>query len=538
VTAMVQRSFAGGEISSSLQARADLTRYQTGLRISENGTIKSDGGWQNRPGTVVVAETKNSGATRLIEWEYNDDDLTYVLELGDFYMRFHRGGVPVTVDTADAWSSLTNYLAGDIVVVAGVAYVCILANTNHTPANATYWYALTDNILEIPTPWAVADLAALKYIQDASLMKFTHKDYEIYDLTRRSHTAWALTPVAAPNNSWGVPRIATPTNITFSHSTGTPVNLGAGNGVFYPITAVSADGEESFGQNPAKGLTAPATSSDPMGIAWDAVSGARGYNVYRLDSNGLGFLGFTTNTAFTDYGTFVQDTTETPPEQRLEFFNTHGFYPSAACFYQQRLILANFKNYDGAVTGVPANFIQGIYASIIGQYHNFVRKFPILVTNSLRFELKSEKVQGVKHLLNFGKLLVFTDSGEWVMRGDANGILRAGEENPDQLSANGASDIPPLKVNTNVLYVQKQGNIVREIGYEQLSGGRDGYKNADLTAMAKHLFKGRTIVSWAYQKTPHSIIWIVFDDGEMAGVTYVKGRGDPRLPPPQYRWDH
>lgn len=38
-----------------------------------------------------------------------------------------------------AWSGATAYVAYDIVSVGGSSYICILANTNQTPPNATYW---------------------------------------------------------------------------------------------------------------------------------------------------------------------------------------------------------------------------------------------------------------------------------------------------------------------------------------------------------------------------------------------------------------
>ncbi len=43
-----------------------------------------------------------------------------------------------------AWSSSTAYLPFDVVTLAGSSYVCILANTNQTPPNATYWNVLAE----------------------------------------------------------------------------------------------------------------------------------------------------------------------------------------------------------------------------------------------------------------------------------------------------------------------------------------------------------------------------------------------------------
>ena len=41
-----------------------------------------------------------------------------------------------------AWSATASYVVGDIVSRTGVAYICILANTNQAPPNATYWIAI------------------------------------------------------------------------------------------------------------------------------------------------------------------------------------------------------------------------------------------------------------------------------------------------------------------------------------------------------------------------------------------------------------
>ncbi|MGY4370744.1 hypothetical protein ACVW1A_006809 [Bradyrhizobium sp. LB1.3] len=42
-----------------------------------------------------------------------------------------------------AWSwGATAYAAGDVVTLSGSSYVCVLAHTNHTPPNVTYWQLL------------------------------------------------------------------------------------------------------------------------------------------------------------------------------------------------------------------------------------------------------------------------------------------------------------------------------------------------------------------------------------------------------------
>ncbi len=47
-----------------------------------------------------------------------------------------------TASFYEEWSGTTAYLGGDITTQTGVAYLCILAHTNHVPPNPTYWLPL------------------------------------------------------------------------------------------------------------------------------------------------------------------------------------------------------------------------------------------------------------------------------------------------------------------------------------------------------------------------------------------------------------
>lgn len=58
-----------------------------------------------------------------------------------------------------AWSSSTAYVTGDKVMSASVAYLCVLAHTNHIPPNATYWDQI--NLKWDFGQWTVGDGAAV-----------------------------------------------------------------------------------------------------------------------------------------------------------------------------------------------------------------------------------------------------------------------------------------------------------------------------------------------------------------------------------------
>jgi hypothetical protein len=48
----------------------------------------------------------------------------------------------------------------------------------------------------------------------------------------------------------------------------------------------------------------------------------------------------------------------------------------------------------------------------------------------------------------------------------------------------------------------------------------DGYRTRDVAIFSTHLFEGRTVVSWAYQRVPYSVVWCVMDDGKALALTW------------------
>lgn len=146
-TPLLQPSFTGGELSPSLYARVDLARYGTSLRTCKNFLIRPWGGVANRPGFGYVGEVKDSAdRTRLVPFIYSTE-VSYVLEVGDQYMRFLANG----------------------------AYV----ESGGVP-------------VEIATPWALADVFDLKFTQSADVMFFAHPGYPTQRLSRTGATTFVL----------------------------------------------------------------------------------------------------------------------------------------------------------------------------------------------------------------------------------------------------------------------------------------------------------------------------------------------------------
>lgn len=493
MTTVIQRSFSGGELTPSLYARTDIAKYSTSLRTQRNMMTKRSGGSENRPGTKFVIEVKDSSKTvRLIPFIFNDAQ-TYVLEFGEEYMRVHRNGANITVSGVSAWLIGTAYVIGDLVVDVGVNYYCILGHTGQQPPNATYWYALTGTIYEIPTPYSEGDLSTLQYKQSADVITIDHPSYDPKELARTADTTWIL------SDATFAPSVTTPANVTVS-------GTGGANTYVYHVTALDPEtGEESLAGTKSQGsLTAP--SSNDHTIGWDVISGINEYNVY-LELNGVaGFLGVAGTNSYVN-SSDTPDTTETPPTTRNPFSGSNN-RPATGTYHQQRNIHAGSNN-------AP----ETVEMSRSSNFNNFTRSSPIQADDAITFTTAiSGQVNRVKHLIVLGKLIIMTSGGEIVAKGNNDGILLPDQINLEQFSYYGSGDIAPLLIGSTALFLQARSSIVRDLVNDSI----EGYTSDDLTVFSSHLFDNFTIVDWSYQQNPNSIVWAVRSDGTLLGFTYVR----------------
>jgi len=108
--------------------------YRDGVYVFDRGTESS-----SREGTVNWLVAGGEGGQVRLSYMANRDDNPLTDSLYDLYISatgFTIFGLP---ESQGAWSAVTAYAVGDLVSSGGNLYVCILANTNHVPPNATYW---------------------------------------------------------------------------------------------------------------------------------------------------------------------------------------------------------------------------------------------------------------------------------------------------------------------------------------------------------------------------------------------------------------
>lgn len=340
-----------------------------------------------------------------------------------------------------------------------------------------------------------SDLREFQSVQDilagAVVRSFVHQEYPPFYLARSDHNDWDKSSILfratiSPPN---------PTN-----------NGAAGSAHVWVVTSVGAiNFEESVASIATASADTPSTN-DPITISWLGVPGAGSYNVYRYQYGVPSFIGSTESTSFVDDG-IIGDVTVNPPEQ-VGFDLSDAVYPGVIARHQQRGIYAS-----------PTDFPLDVKCSRVGTPNSFPRRIPLLDDESISFSLLGGNDSVIRHIIGLRRLVILTDQGEWIAEGDAAGILLPGVVNLNQHSANGSDTLAPLIANNSVIYLQSGGSIVRDLGFDLQV---DGYKGNDLSVFASHLFEGHTIIDWAYQKKPHSVVWAVRDDGVLLGLTYIR----------------
>lgn len=118
----LQPSFAGGEISPSLYARTDSAVYGSWLKTARNFYVHPQGGASNRPGTAFMGEAKFSGkACRIMPFILGEEE-SYVLELGDKYLRVYTSSGRVLDEDGDPYEIVTPYGAHELAALNSTQY--------------------------------------------------------------------------------------------------------------------------------------------------------------------------------------------------------------------------------------------------------------------------------------------------------------------------------------------------------------------------------------------------------------------------------
>jgi hypothetical protein len=640
----IQTSFTSGEIAPNLYARTDLAKYKIGAALLRNWYVDYRGGASTRAGTRFLAFCAGQtnitppngplaflpGRPRLLPFIIAEED-AYFCEFGNEYIRFYQFGAPLlataktitgvtTASPAVITSAAHGYSNGDTIQISGAniiglnnTWIVSAVTTNtfevtlapgnsaQTPFSSAGLPAFTGTaqaakVITLASPYALADLALLKYSQSADIMTIVHPNYPPQQLTLDAGV-FSLVPLTTGTSQ------DPPTNlVATSPSTTNPDYC-----YCYVVTAISLDGKsESLPSTPILHhyTILDETKGYVIGLTWAAgVAPTSVYNIYKGGpyddrvSTGpatiFGFIGQAQSTTFQD-NNIAPDFSKTPPLygdpisggqfESVIVVSGGGGYPSDGSWTGYiPLTITNTgggigsgaqgfatTNYSGVVTGafftdfgqnyvageytisagsggatftssvsdpvavypgVTTNFQQRqvfagstakpetIFLSETGDYSNFNQSIIVQDKDAISEDISTSEVNRVTGLMNVAYgLLTFTTGGIYLLSGGSpSAAVTPSSITNNAQASNGASDLPPIRINYSVLYQQFKGNIIREASF---AWQRQSYTAMDISNFSNHLFFNHTIEEWAWCEEPFKQIYAVREDGVLLSMTY------------------
>ena len=567
-----QFSFAGGEYSPNIYARVDIQKYATGLKTCKNFFVHPHGGASNRPGFALAAaqgdETKKA---RVFPHVFSRDQ-AYILEVGENYARFYTDQGQIVVSGAAAYNAGTAYVVNDYVTFAAIQYRCIQDGTGNQPdISPTFWTA--QDAYEIYLPYTESDLPLIKFTGSADVIYVTHPDYQTRTISRFGETDWRLELFEPEDGPFTPENIIAANLMTASATTGAGIDITTVDDTFLASNVGSLFKLTHFieGQTASQAFSSVTNGaaitcfttwrlithgtwtgkitvqrSIDAGATWQdlrSFSSANDFNpntfgtedvevhtepflvrviMYQY-SSGTANIDLTTD-AFFQSGvvkmqTFVSTTAMTadvitsigstdPTAVWAEgSWSARRGYPAESTFHQDRLVLA--ATYFEPMTQW---FSRG------GQYISFGRNASTLLdTDSISINLLSRQLNAINGLVPLRDLIAFTTASEWNISA-ADQVLTPLTITANPESYRGSNGIDPVVVGNQLIYVQANGSVIRNFGYEFSS---DSFNGTDLRILAEHLFSGFEIVDMAYQQDNDSIVWFVRDDGVLLAMTYL-----------------
>lgn len=498
-----------GYISPKLRGRVDLDFYDQALDYLQNYKVTPQGEASLREGSIFVATTKGNNLARLIPFVFQTEQ-AYIIEMTDQFLRFYKDHGLVT-ETPQVISGITqanpavvtyvgadNYANGDPVVLSGVAGMTevndveyMVANVNvgantfelQTPAaaniDATAFGAYVSDgtvseIVQLASVYLEDDLFELDYTQTENTMYLVHADFAPQKLTRSSHTAWTMASFDIVSNPFGTTKAASQAITAISKADPAVVTYGGAdtysNGDIVWISTVV-------------GMT---EINDKSFTVRNVNTGANTYELEDYDS--------TDNTAYGSAGT-------------IEEFTAFS-YPSVVTLFDGRLIYAASDSFP---TRMWFSKIR-----VDGELDDFTTG--TLDADAIIYKLRADQANKIRWIVGAENYMAIGTSGAEFRAtgGGDNNAITPTNISVKPTSFNGVSNVRPIRLDSYILYPQRNGRTVRSFEYNAL---QDGYTSPDRTLLADHIGTSK-FKQFSFTAGTPNIIWGVREDGKMAGLTF------------------
>lgn len=501
----LQTNFTAGEFSPTLKGRVDFAKYKNSLDTCTNAIVLPHGPLQRRSGFRYVNDAiSDSVKSWLIPFRVSAED-SIILEFSDAVIRFFK-----FVDTEPG------------IVTDGV------------------------DIIELDSPYTVAQAKEIQYVQDGSTMYLAHPDFAPRKLIRYATDDWELSTIEfspPPTKEYG---LTGSTNLTLGATSGNAVtctasaaqwlaayvgrqiinDTGAGIAVitgYTSTTVVTVDIIETFNSvsqssgdwtldlSPLATLT---PSSQSLGSSCTLTLSAAGWAVGDLDKYVLLHDGVVKINAYTSTtvvrGVILKAlsavTATTQWTLETSRWDSNKGYPRAVGLFQQRLYYAS--NIEE-----PA----GLWGSQVGFYEKFGRGSDD--SAGLDYKVILGDSSKVNALVDNRDLIVIGNATEGTWNA-VNGPITPTNNNYQRRTSNGGKSRPIITVDNEIIYIQESGSKLLSYRYDF---GTDGYIPDEVAFFASHMFSnGLDAVCFA--RHPISIIYALNTDGELFSATYKRSQ--------------
>ena len=511
----IQPAFTGGEISDDVASRVDLEKYQLSLLKAENAVIRPYGSVKKRQGSIFCGSAKYANKKTILQKFNNTITNAFLLEIGHEYIRVWENGEYIGV--------------------------------------------------EIATPYQETDLEYLRFVQSIDVMYITSRNYPVKKLIRYSRTNWQLVDIDWIRPPFGDINSNLANKLSLSAAEGTATLTATRNTFTNNMVGDWIKLSKAQSSSNIHTTSSGTTSAIICGNSWKIITHGTwtGTVIVQISDDKTNWRELRRYTSANDFnpsesgsvedksylrlvntitsGTCTADLTAYPYTEEayvkitdvtdakhaivtIDGFTTAGMtnvtdwffgawsktagYPACITFFQDRLCF-------GGTRTKP----QRIWMSRSGDYENFgVEKEAGTVTDdsAITADLLSLSTFTINHMMAGNDLIILTDGNEWTISGAQT--VTPSSITPRNQQSYGSNNVSPIKVGNRIVYVQRRGSIIRDMGY---SYDTDSYGGIDLTLLAKNLIKNKEIIGSSYAQEPDSTLFFVRDDGVLLLLTYI-----------------
>lgn len=454
----LQTNFTRGELDPKAVGRTDLGAYYAGGALLQNVLTDPLGGAKKRPGMQYLATALGDG--RIENFSFNVEQ-NYLLVFTDLRMQIFKDGVLQT-------------------------------NINGSGND----YAVT--------PWTLAQLADVDYIQSADTAIITHPDVAPYSITRTSDTDWtvaALTLSNIPQYDYNDASSPTPTaeeqDLTFSnHTEGDRYKLSLESILTEEIVFA---GDDATNEENIRVALQELVNTGKTGITVTTQTSGSEYRV-SLDGDSAKDWDLITGTAIsTVNANFAVATVrnQTGVARTEDVWSATRGWPRTCTFHESRL-------YFGGSLSLP-NWLWG---SRVGDFFNFETGRG-LDDEAIIAALDTDQVNAIEGIFSNRSLQIFTSGGEF--------YVPASPVTPSNIAVTpqsnlGSKRVRPVTVDGVTLFVQRTGKSINQFVF---LNDLQSNQTLSISVLAQHLIKNpvKLSVNRGTSSVDANYVYILNSDG-------------------------